>query len=93
MFLRGAMNGAPPGNILLDTGACYPAVSRRTARLLNSSPLSPAGLRGPNGPVDGGFLDGAILFQVAGRSLTGEPVVAVDLAAFSALNGIETDGS
>jgi hypothetical protein len=92
MFLRGAMNGGPPGNILLDTGACYSAVSRRTARLLNNSSLSPADLRGPNGAVDGGFLDGAIRFQIAGRSLTGEPVVAVDLAAFSALNGIETDG-
>jgi len=92
LFLRGAMNNAPPGNILLDTGACYSAVSRRTARLLTSSLLAPADLRGPNGPVDGGFLEESVRFQVAGRSLTGEPVVALDLAAFNALNDIETDG-
>jgi hypothetical protein len=92
LFLRGAMNNAPPGNILLDTGACYSAVSRRTARLLSASLLAPTDLRGPNGPVDGGFLEGAVRFEVAGRSLTGEPVVAVDLSAFSALNGLETDG-
>ena len=92
LFLRGAMNGAPPGNILLDTGACYSAVSRRTARFLSSSLLAPADLRGPNGPVDGGFLEGSVRFQVAGRSLTGEPVVALDLAAFNAINGLETDG-
>jgi hypothetical protein len=90
LFMRGALNGALEGYILLDTGACYSAISRRTAQVLKSSLVSAIDLRGPNGAVDGGLIGGGIRFQVAGRSLTAEPVVALDLAAFSALNGVET---
>jgi hypothetical protein len=36
LFLRGAVNDAQEGYILLDTGASYSAVSRRTARALKS---------------------------------------------------------
>lgn len=92
LFLRAAMNDALEGYILLDTGACYSAVSWRTAQALRSSLLSAVDLRGPNGAVNGGLIDGGIRFHVAGRSLTAEPVVALDLAAFSAFNGVETAG-
>ena len=92
LFLRGAMNDAPEGHILLDTGACYSAISRRTARVLKTSLVSAVDLRGPNGTVDGGLIDGAVRFRVAGQSLTAEPVVALDLGAFSTVNNIETDG-
>jgi hypothetical protein len=92
LFMLGAMNGALQGYILLDTGACYSAISRRTAQVLKSSLVSELELRGPNGAVSGGLIDGGVRFHMAGWSLTAEPVVALDLAAFSALNGIETAG-
>jgi hypothetical protein len=92
LYLRGDMNDALDGYILLDTGACYSAISRRTAQALRCSLISAADLRGPSGSVNGGFIDGGIRFRVAGASLTAEPVVALDLAAFSAFNGVETAG-
>jgi hypothetical protein len=92
LFLRGAVNDALEGYILLDTGSSYSAISRRTAQVLRSPLVSEVDLRGPNGAVNGGLIDGAIRFHVAGRSFTVEPAVALDLAAFSAFNGVETAG-
>ena len=92
LFVRGALNDAMEGYILLDTGASYSAISRRAARVLKSSPVSAVDLRDANGAVNGDLIEAAIRFGIAGGSLTAEPVVALDLAAFSAFNGIETIG-
>ena len=92
LFLPGSVNGAPRGYILLDTGSCYSAVSREAARALQVPLLSMLDLRSPNGPAQAGLIAGPIRFQVAGRSLTAEPAVALDLSAFSAWNGVETSG-
>jgi hypothetical protein len=90
LFVPAALNGALEGYILLDTGASYSAVSRTTARILRSSLVSPVGLRGASGSVDGDLIEAGIRFHLAGRTLTAQPVVALDLASFSAFNGVET---
>ena len=38
------------------------------------------------------MIGGVVRFHVAGQVLTSEPVVAVDLVAFSTVNNLETDG-
>jgi len=92
LFVRGALNDALEGYILLDTGASYSAVSQRTAKVLRSSPVSSVDLRGANGAVNGDLIGAGVRFQVAGRSFTAEPVVALDLVALSALNGVDAIG-
>jgi len=92
LFVRGTLDGTIEGHILLDTGASYSAVSRRTAKVLKSSLVSAVGLRGANGAVTGELVEAGVRFQVAGRSLMAEPVVALDLVGFSAFNGVETIG-
>ncbi|MGA3096066.1 MAG: aspartyl protease family protein [Bryobacteraceae bacterium] len=92
LFVRGAMNDSQEGYILLDTGASYSAISRRTAQALNSSPVSAVGLRGANGALDGDLIAAAVRFHVGGWNLTADSVVALDLAEFSAFNGVETAG-
>jgi len=92
LFVRGALDDALEGEILLDTGASYSAISRRTAQVLRMPLVSEVGLRGANGAVHGDLIGAGIRFHVAGRSLTAERVVALDLADFSAFNGVETVG-
>ena len=92
LFVRGALNDALEGYILLDTGASYSAVSQRTAKVLRSSPVSSIDLRGAGGAVNGDLITAGVRFQVAGRSFTADPVVALDLAALSALNGVDAIG-
>ena len=92
LFLRGLLNDELEGHILVDTGASYSAISRRTAHVLKSSPISVVDLRGANGAVNADLIAGGIRFQVAGQNLTAQPVVALDLSAFSALNGVDTIG-
>jgi len=92
LFMRGWLDRALEGCILLDTGASYSTVSQPAARVLGNPTVSAVGLRGANGSVDGGVLASGIRFLVAGRSLAADPVVALDLEPFSAFNGIETIG-
>jgi hypothetical protein len=92
LFVRGSLDGALEGYILLDTGASYSAISRPAAQALGSSLVSTVGLRGAGGAVKGDEIAAAIRFHIAGQSLTAEPVVALDLAGFSASNGVETVG-
>jgi predicted aspartyl protease len=92
LFMRAALNGALEGYILLDTGASYSAVSHGAAQALRSALVSTVGLRGANGAVDGDLIEAAVQFHVAGWNLTAEPIVALDLAGFSAFNGVETIG-
>jgi hypothetical protein len=92
LFVRGTLDDTLEGDVLLDTGASYSAVSRRTAQVLRSSLVLAVGLRGANGAVNGELVESGVRFQVAGRSLVAEPVVALDLAGFSAFNGVETIG-
>jgi hypothetical protein len=88
--MRAAFNDSLEGYVLLDTGASYSAISRRTAQALRSSAVSAVGLRGANGAMDCDVMAAGVRVQVAGGNLTAEPVVALDLARFSAFNGVET---
>jgi hypothetical protein len=92
LFMRAALNDALEGFILLDTGASCSAISHRTAQALRSSLVSTVGMRGANGAVDGDLIAAGVRFDVAGWNVTADPVVAVDLAGFSAFNGVETIG-
>ncbi|MBZ5581797.1 MAG: aspartyl protease family protein [Acidobacteriia bacterium] len=92
LFLRGVLNNALEGYILLDTGASYSAVSRPAARVLKKSTGPVIGLQGANGVVSGDLLAAGARFDFAGRSLAAETVVALDLAALSALHRVEAIG-
>ena len=92
LFVRGALNNLLQGHILIDTGACYSAISLATAQVLRASRASAVSLRGANGVFNGDLIGAGIRFDLAGRSITTERVVAVDLSAFSAFNGVDTIG-
>ena len=92
LFMPAALNEAVEGYVLLDTGASYSAISHRAAQALRSALVSTVGLRGANGAVNGDLIEAAVQFHVAGWNLTAEPIVALDLADFSAFNGVETAG-
>ena len=92
LLVRGTLNDVLNGYILLDTGASYSAVSQRTAKVLKCPLASTVGLTGANGALHGDLIAGGVRFGVAGLSLAGGPVVAVDLGAFNQFHGVETIG-
>jgi hypothetical protein len=82
--MRGVLNGALEGYILLDTGTSYPAISLRTTQALKSSLVSVVDLRGANGAVKGDLIAAGARFHVAGRGLAAELVVALNAPALMA---------
>ena len=92
LFLRGAVNDALEGFILLDTGASYSAVSQGAAKVLRRPLASVIALRGANGDLNGDLFAGGVRFGVSGLNFMADPVVAVDLAAFCAFHRAETLG-
>lgn len=92
LFVPAILNQVQRGYVLLDTGACYTAISRGMARSLRSllGPLMQ--MQGSAGTVQGERVESDVRFQVAGREFRTDPVVALDLSMPNKFNGVEMAG-
>jgi len=92
LLARAVLNDAHQGYVLLDTGAAYTAVSTRVADAMHSARASSLRITGANGGLDAGVIGSAVRFQVAGRDLKAQHVLALDLSTMSRYNGVEVIG-
>jgi len=92
LFVPATLNQAHKGYVLLDTGAVCSVISRQAARDLNSLFLESEEMQGGSGPIAGRRLASGIRFQIAGRELAADPVMAVDLSSISRFHGFEIAG-
>jgi Aspartyl protease len=92
VFLPGVVNGTESGYVLLDTGAAFSAISKRTARALNSSTVATQELRNGGTTVSGDVLSASVQFRVAGQEFKADPVLAMDLSMFGEYNGLNVAG-
>jgi len=92
LFVPATLNRARKGYVLLDTGAVCSVISRQAARDLNGLFLESEEMQGGSGPIAGRRLASGIRFQIAGRELAADPVMAVDLSSISRFHGFEIAG-
>jgi hypothetical protein len=92
LLVPAVLNRVRQGYVLLDTGACYTAISREMARSLNSSLGEPVRMQGSGGAVDGRRVASGVQFQVAGQEFRADPVVALDLTTANQFNSREMAG-
>jgi hypothetical protein len=92
LLARATLNGRHEGYVLLDTGSSYTAVSREVARPMRSALSSLLQMRAASGAVTGEMIPSPVRFEVGGRSLVADHVVAMNLAEMSRHNGVNVIG-
>lgn len=94
LFVKGTVNEAHEGYFLLDTGACYSAISQSVARELRiSEGLAPrVALQAGTAAIDAALLEGAVRLRIGARDFSIGPVVAVDLAGPSSYHNVRISG-
>jgi hypothetical protein len=92
LFVPAILNQSQQGYVLLDTGACYTAISRGMAHSLKSSLGEAVQMKASGGTIEGERVASGVQFQVAGREFRTDPVVALDLTTANKFNGVEMAG-
>lgn len=94
LFLHTAVNGSPPGYVLLDTGASYNALSPETARASRNywSLTSVIDLHGAAGATAGFPLPPGVRFHWGARLLSADPAVVLDLSNLNRHHQFEISG-
>ena len=93
LLVPAVLNGEQKGYVVLDTGSYCSGISRSAARVLNGFPLvSDVPLSTGTGVATGRRVSSLVHFAVAGRELTPQDVVAMDLSNVSRRYGVEIIG-
>jgi predicted aspartyl protease len=93
-FLRTVVNDAPPGYMLLDTGATFSALSPAAARASRNFWSLGGGLAllGSAGTVEAFPLGPGVRFRCGENDFLADPVVVVDLSDFTRHHPFEVTG-
>ena len=94
LFIKGVLNDAREGYVLLDTGASFNVISESTARALKYPPLfaSSVRLQSGAGSIEGSMYPADLRFRFGSRVITASPVMVVGLTHFERYNQIEVAG-
>ena len=92
LFLPATLNESKDGYVLIDTGSSYTAVSRPAARALKSLFTSAVQIMAADGAFTGEYITPGVRFQIAGRELMANQVVALDLSNMSRYHDIDVAG-
>ncbi|MFZ0962613.1 MAG: retropepsin-like aspartic protease [Terriglobia bacterium] len=93
LLVKTQFNRKRAGYVVLDTGAFCSAISREVAGTLDSSQFLPdLPIATGTGAAAGRLVFGAVHFEIAGRDLAPDRVVALDLLNLSRHYGVEVIG-
>lgn len=93
LLTKGRVNGGDPGYVLIDTGSVFTAVSQTAGRPWISRLDPPVGVLSADGRLQAASpLASTVRFEVAGRELRADKVVALDLKTISHFNDVEVTG-
>ena len=93
LLTQARLNGGDPGYVLIDTGSAFTAVSQTTARPWISRLDPPIGVLSADGRLQAARpLASTVSFEIAGRQLRADKVVALDLKTISRFNDVDVTG-